>query len=155
MGPVLILIFWFVAIAVVINFVNLATSLLSAVTGRSFMPGFLRRMRRKAPVTADDQRVLGMTLTLLSVGQLLMMVALLVVVTLAAAQGSGGHAPVTGLYLVTVVGFVASVACTFASLALGRRVRYRADEPPSRIPEIPLTETSDRDVKRGRRQLGP
>ena len=99
MGSVLTLIYWFVVIAVVINFVNLAAGLLSAVTGRSFIPGFLRRMRRNTPATADDQRVLGMTLTLLSVGQLLMMVVLLVVIKLAAAQSSGGHAPITGLYL--------------------------------------------------------
>jgi len=67
---------------------------------------------------------------------------LLVVITLAAAQSSGGHAPIVGLYLVTLVGFISSVACTFGSLALGQRVRYteqaRADEQPTRSPEIPL-----------------
>jgi membrane protein implicated in regulation of membrane protease activity len=74
-----------------------------------------------------------MTLTLLSVGQLMMMVELLVVITLAAAQGSGGHAPIIGLYLVTLVGFIASVACTFASLALGRRVRYSEQERADQV----------------------
>ena len=129
MGSVLTLIYWFVVIAVVINFVNLTAGIVSAVTGRSYMPGFVRRLRRNVPATSDDQRVLGMTLTLLSVGQLLMMVVLLVVITLAAAQGSGGHAPIIGLYIVTLVGFVSSVACTFGSLALGQRVRYREQEP--------------------------
>ena len=142
MGSVLNLIYWFVVIAVVINFVNLAAGLLSAVTGRSFMPGFLRRLRRNAPASPDDQRVLGMTLTLLSVGQLLMMVVLLVVITLAAAQSSGGQAPIIGLYLVTLVGFISSVACTFGSLALGQRVRYTEqegrDEIATRRPEVPL-----------------
>jgi hypothetical protein len=142
MGSVLNLIYWFVVIAVVINFVNLSAGLLSAVSGRSYMPGFLRRLRRNAPATPDDQRVLGMTLTLLSVGQLLMMVVLLVVITLAAAQGSGGHAPIIGLYLVTLVGFISSVACTFGSLALGQRVRYTEqegrDEIATRRPEVPL-----------------
>jgi len=142
MGSVLNLIYWFVVIAVVINFVNLSAGLLSAVTGRSFMPGFLRRLRRNAPASPDDQRVLGMTLTLLSVGQLLMMVVLLVVITLAAAQSSGGQAPIVGLYLVTLVGFISSVACTFGSLALGQRVRYSEqegrDEIATRRPEVPL-----------------
>ena len=142
MGSVLTLIYWFVVIAVVINFVNLSAGLLSAVTGRSFMPGFLRRLRRNAPASPDDQRVLGMTLTLLSVGQLLMMVVLLVVITLATAQSSGGQAPIIGLYLVTLVGFISSVACTFGSLALGQRVRYSEqegrDEIATRRPEVPL-----------------
>jgi hypothetical protein len=141
MGSVLTLIYWFVVIAVVINFVNLSAGLLAAVSGRSYMPRFLRRLRRNAPATPDDQRVLGMTLTLLSVGQLLMMVVLLVVITLAAAQGSGGHAPIICLYLVTLVGFISSVACTFGSLALGQRVRYTAQEGPdesvTRKPEMP------------------
>ncbi len=142
MGSLVNLIYWFVVIAVVINFVNLSAGLLSAVTGRSHMPGFLRRLRRNAPATADDQRVLGMTLTLLSVGQLLMMVVLLVVITLAAAQGSGGRAPIIGLYLVTLVGFMSSVACTFGSLALGQRVRYVGQDRPEETalgrPEVPL-----------------
>jgi hypothetical protein len=142
MGSVLTLIYWFVVIAVVINFVNLSAGLLSAVTGRSFMPGFIRRLRRNAPASPDDQRVLGMTLILLSVGQLLMMVVLLVVITLAAAQGSGGRAPIIGLYLVTLVGFMSSVACTFGSLALGQRVRYieqeRREDAARRVRELPL-----------------
>lgn len=140
MGTVLTLIYWFVVIAVVINFVNLAAGLLSAVTGRPYLPGLLRRLRRSAPATPDDQRVLGMTLILLSVGQLLMMVVVLVVITLAAAEGSGGRAPIIGLYLVILVGFVSSVACTFASLALGQRVRYVEQDPReeavTRAPEV-------------------
>ena len=143
MGSVVTLIYWFVVVAVAINFVNLLAGLLAAVTGRSHMPGFLRRLRRNVAATADDQRVLGMTLILLSVGQLLMMVVLLVVITLAAADASGGHAPIVGLYLVTLVGFLASVACTFGSLALGQRVRYASqgrggeDEAVQRAPEMP------------------
>lgn len=126
MGDVLNLVYAFVVIAVAVNFVNLVAGLLSAVSGRSRAPGPLRRLRRNVAASADDQRMLGMTQVLLSVGQLLMMVALLIVVTLAAAQASGGHAPILGLYLVALVGFIASVACTFGSLALGQRVRYRA-----------------------------
>lgn len=144
MGSVLNLIYWFVVIAVVINLVNLTAGLLAAVTGRSRMPGIVRRLRRNVAATPEDQRVLGMTLILLSVGQLLMMVVLLVVITLAAADASGGHAPIIGLYLVTLVGFVSSVACTFASLALGQRVRYaqqdggQADEASApRLPQMP------------------
>jgi hypothetical protein len=144
MGSVVALIYWFVVIAVAINFVNLTAGLLAAVTGRSHMPRFLRRLRRNVAATPDDQRVLGMTLILLSVGQLLMMVVLLVVITLAAAESSGGRAPIIGLYLVTLVGFISSVACTFGSLALGQRVRYSVqdrperDEPVARAPEMPL-----------------
>lgn len=143
MGSVLTLIYWFVVIAVAINFVNLLAGLLAAVTGRSHMPGFLRRLRRNVAATPDDQRMLGMSLILLSVGQLLMMVVLLVVVTLAAAESSGGRAPIIGLYLVTLVGFIASVACTFGSLALGARVLYAhqerrdAEEVAPRAPEMP------------------
>ncbi len=143
MGSVLTLIYWFVVIAVAINFVNLVAGLLAAMTGRSHMPGFLRRLRRNIAATPDDQRMLGMSLILLSVGQLLMMVVLLVVVTLAAAESSGGRAPIIGLYLVTLVGFIASVACTFGSLALGSRVLYAqqgrrdAEEIAPRAPEMP------------------
>jgi uncharacterized membrane protein YbhN (UPF0104 family) len=142
MGDVVTLIYWFVVIAVVVNFVNLIAGLLSTVTGRSHAPRLLRGMRRNVAASADDQRMLGMTLILLSVGQLLMMVVLLIVVTLAAAQEAGGHAPIIGLYLVTLVGFVASVACTFGSLALGQRVRYMdareaEDAPAPRAPEMP------------------
>ena len=144
MGPLVTLIYWFIVVAAAINFVNLLAGLLAAVTGRSHMPGFLRRLRRNVAATPDDQRVLGMTLILLSVGQLLMMVALLVVITLAAADASGGRAPIAGLYLVTLVGFLASVACTFGSLAMGQRVRYAtrdrdaADENAvPRAPEMP------------------
>lgn len=144
MGSVVTLIYWFVVIAVAVNFLNMLAGLVAAVTGRSHMPGFLRRLRRNVAATPDDQRVLGMTLILLSVGQLLMMVVLLVVITLAAADSSGGHAPIIGLYLVTLVGFIASVACTFGSLALGQRVRYAqqerdaADEAAAqRAPNVP------------------
>ena len=128
MGDIVSLIYWFVVVAVVINHINMVAGLLSAVTGRSHVPGPLRRLRQNVAASPDDQRMLGMTLVLLSVGQLQMMVALLIVITLAAAQAAGGHAPIIGLYLVTLVGFVASVACTFGSLALGQRVRYRSNE---------------------------
>src|SRR5579885_3873123 len=105
MEGVLNLLYWFIVIATAINFVNLFAGLLSAITGRSHAPGPLARLRRNVAATTVDQRMLGMTLVLLSVGQLMMMVALLVVVPLAAAQGTGGHAPVFGLYLVAVVSF--------------------------------------------------
>lgn len=124
MGDVLNLVYWFAVIAVAINFINLIAGLLSAVRGRSHAPAIFRRLRRNVAATVGDQRVLGMTLILLSVGQLLMMVVLLIVVTLAAAQATGGHAPIIGQYLVAFVGFIASVACTFGSLALGQKVRY-------------------------------
>jgi hypothetical protein len=126
MGAVLNLVYLFIVIASAINFVNLFAGLASAVTGRSHVPRPFSKLRRNVAATPGDQRMLGMALILLSVGQLMMMVALLIVVTLAAAQASGGHAPILGLYLVAVVGFLASVASTFASLALGRRVTYRS-----------------------------
>jgi hypothetical protein len=143
MGALVSLIYWFVVVAVVINFVNLCAGLLATVTGRSHMPGFLHRLRRNIAATQDDQRMLGMTLVLLSVGQLLMMVVLVIVITLAAAQASGGHAPIMGLYLVTLIGFISSVGCTFGSLALGQRVRYRdahheTDAVAPAKPEMPL-----------------
>jgi hypothetical protein len=125
MGDLLNLIYGFVVVAVAINFFNLVAGLLAAVTGRTHVPGPLRRLRRNVAATPGDQRMLGMTLILLSAGQLMMMVSLLMVVTLAAADASGGRAPILGLYLVALVGFLASVACTFGSLALGQRVRYR------------------------------
>src|SRR3979411_625654 len=115
MSTLLALIYWFVVIAVVINFVNLAIGLLSAVTGRSYLPGPLRRLRRQEAAPTDDQRVLGMSIILLSVGQLLMMVTLLVVITLSAASSSGGHASVVGLYLVTLVACMDNAARTAAS----------------------------------------
>ena len=129
MSEVVSLIFLFVVVAVLINFVNLVAGVLAAVTGRSHAPDALLRLRRNVAASAGDQRMLGMTLVLLSVGQLQMLAALLVIVTLAAAQSSGGHAPITGLYLVALVGFLGSVACTFGSLALGRGVRYKSREP--------------------------
>ena len=140
MGTVLNLVFLFIVIASVINFVNLFAGLLSAVTGRSHILGPLRRFRRNVAATPADQRMLGMALMLLSSGQLMMMVALLIVVTLATAQATGGRAPILGLYLVAVVSFLASVTSTFASLALGQRVTYRnahqSDEVAAGKPEI-------------------
>jgi hypothetical protein len=140
MGEVLNLVYWFIVIAAAINFVNLFAGLLSAVTGRSHAPGPLRRLHRSVAATPLDQRVLGMSLVLLSVGQLMMMVALLIVVTLAAAQATGGHAPIFGLYLVAVVSFLASASATFASLAMGQRVTYRnardGEEAPAAKREI-------------------
>ena len=144
MGDLVSLVYWFVVIAVAVNFVNLIAGLLATVTGRSHAPWFVRRLRRNVAASDGDQRMLGMTLILLSVGQLLMMVVLLIVVTLAAAQATGGRAPIIGLYLVSFVSFVASVACTFGSLALGRRVRYTdanadldAEAMRARRPEMP------------------
>ena len=138
MSGLLASIYWLVVIAAAINFFNLSAGLLAVVTGKSHMPPFLRRLRRQEPASPDDQRVLGMSLTLLSVGQLLMMVVLLVIVTLAVAQSSEGHAPIEGLYIVTLVAFVASVACTFASFFISGRARYR-DVPglESGRPEMP------------------
>ena len=124
MGVVVTITFWFVLIASVLNLIALIVGLLAVVTGRSFAPPGWRRLRRHEPASPTDQRLTGMSLTLLAVGQLLMMVMLLVVITLATAQSSGGHAPIIGLYLVTLVAFAAAVACTFASLLVGQRVRY-------------------------------
>jgi hypothetical protein len=124
MSAFVALIYWSVVIGAAINFFNLTAGLLAAVTGRSHMPPFLRRLRRQQAATAEDQRVLGMSLTLLSVGQLLMMVVLLVVITLSVAQTTGGHAPIEGLYLVTLVAFIASVGCSFASFFIGGQARY-------------------------------
>ncbi len=124
MGTVVAITFWFVLIAVVLNFVALCAGLLAVVTGRSFAPSGWHRLRRHIPASRNDQRLTGMSLSLLAVGQLLMMVTLMVVITLSTAQATGGHAPIVGLYLVTLVAFAAAVACTFASLLIGQRVRY-------------------------------
>jgi len=124
MGTVVAITFWFVLIAVVLNFVALCAGLLAVITGRSYAPPGWHRLRRHIPASRNDQRLTGMSLSLLAVGQLLMMAALMVVMTLATAQASGGRAPIVGLYLVTLVCFAAAVACTFASLLLGQRVRY-------------------------------
>lgn len=124
MGAVVAITFWLVLIAVVLNFIALAVGLLAIVTGRSYAPRGWRRLRRHLPATPNDQRLTGMSLSLLSVGQLLMMVTLMVVITLSTAQASGGRAPVIGLYLVTLASFAAAVACTFASLFVSQRVRY-------------------------------
>ncbi len=139
MSPLVALIYWFVVIGAAINFFNLAAGLLAAVTGKSHMPPLARRFRRHEAASPDDQRVLGVSLTLLSVGQLLMMVVLLVVITLSVAQSSGGHAPIEGLYLVTLVAFVASVACTFGSFFIGGQARYKdARGAETGRPQIPM-----------------
>ena len=124
MGAVVAITFWLVLIAVVLNFIGLSAGLLSVITGRSYAPRAWRRLRRHLTATPNDQRLTGMSLSLLSVGQLLMMVTLMVVITLSTAQATGGRAPVIGLYLVTLVSFAAAVACTFASLFISQRVRY-------------------------------
>jgi hypothetical protein len=124
MGTVVAITFWLVLIAVLLNFVALCAGLLAVVTGRSYAPPGWYRLRRHIPASRNDQRLTGMSLSLLAVGQLLMMVTLMVVITLATAQATGGRAPIVGLYLVTLVCFAAAVACTFASLFIGQRVRY-------------------------------
>jgi len=124
MGTVVAITFWFVLIAVALNFVALCVGLLAVITGRSFAPPGWHRLRRHIPASRNDQRLTGMSLSLLAVGQLLMMVTLMVVITLSTAEASGGRAPIVGLYLVTLVAFAAAVACTFASLFVGQRVRY-------------------------------
>ena len=144
-GTVVAITFWFVLVAVVLNFIALTVGLLTVVTGRSYAPPGWRRLRRHTPASLIDQRLTGMSLSLLSVGQLLMMVSLMVVITLSTAQASGGRAPITGLYLVTLIAFAAAVACTFASLFLGQRVRYsdvittdEEDEAEEELLEAPL-----------------
>jgi hypothetical protein len=144
MGTVVAITFWFVLIAVVLNFVALCVGLLAVVTGRSFAPAGWHRLRRHIPASRNDQRLTGMSLSLLAVGQLLMMVTLMVVITLSTAQATGGHAPVVGLYLVTLVAFAAAVACTFGSLLVGQRVRYadvvddEEEEEPEELVGTPL-----------------
>ena len=124
MGAVVAITFWFVVIASVISFLALAIGLLSLVTGRSYAPPGWRRLRLHEPASPNDQRLTGMSLSLLAVGQLLMMIVLMVVITLATAQASGGRAPIVGIYLVTLIAFATAVACTFASLLVAQRVRY-------------------------------
>jgi hypothetical protein len=135
MGVVVAITFWLVLIAVILNFVGLSAGLLSVITGRSYAPSRWRRFRRHHAATANDQRMTGMSLSLLSVGQLLMMVTLMVVITLSTAQATGGRAPVIGLYLVTLVSFAAAVACTFASLFVSQRVRYINVVEPEELEE--------------------
>src|SRR5258708_12079960 len=82
MGTVVAITFWFVLIAVVLNFVALCVGLLAVVTGRSYAPPSWHRLRRNFPASRNDQRLTGMSLSLLAVGQLLMLVTLMVVITL-------------------------------------------------------------------------
>ena len=151
MGAVVSITFWFVLIASVISFVTLAIGLLTLVTGRSYAPAGWRRLRRNEPASPNDQRLAGMSLSLLAVGQLLMMMVLMVVITLATAQASGGRAPIIGIYLVALMAFATAVACTFGSLLVGQRVAYHGvtepelevltidDEPPDEeLKEAPL-----------------
>ena len=125
MGAVVAITFWFVLLASVISFIALAMGLLTLVTGRAYAPPGWRRLRLHEPASRNDQRLTGMSLSLLAVGQLLMMIVLMVVITLATAQASGGRAPIVGIYLVALIAFATAVACTFASLLVGQRVRYR------------------------------
>ncbi len=149
MGAVVAITFWFVVIASVINFITLTIGLLTLVTGRSYAPPGWRRLRLQEPASPNDQRLTGMGLSLLAVGQLLMMIVLMVVITLATAQVSGGRAPIVGIYLVALIAVATAVACTFASLLVGQRVRYHGvspseveveeeDEPIEDLKEAPL-----------------
>src|SRR5436309_1932735 len=72
MGTVVAITFWFVLIAVVLNFVALSAGLLAVVTGRSFAPSGWHRLRRNIPASRNDQRLTGMSLSLLAVGQLVL-----------------------------------------------------------------------------------
>lgn len=130
MGAVVAITFWFVVIASVISFIALTMGLLSLVTGRSYAPSGWRRLRLHEPASPNDQRLTGMSLSLLAVGQLLMMIVLMVVITLATAQASGGRAPIVGIYLVTLIAFATAVVCTFASLLVSQRVQYRGAIEP-------------------------
>ena len=147
MGAVVAITFWLVLIASVISFLALAIGLLSLVTGRSYAPPGWRRLRLHEPASPEDQRLTGMSLSLLAVGQLLMMIVLMVVITLATAQASGGRAPIVGIYLVTLIAFATAVACTFASLLVAQRVRYRGlielDLEPGDEEDAPLAELKE------------
>jgi hypothetical protein len=120
------------SLAAVLSLVSVVLGLFSTLTGKDSLPKGVRRMLRRAPASAEDFRLRGMSLTLGGVGAMLIASNIATnVVGLVNISGFTGYAPASSLqlpkdavFLIAIAAALAAIACFVGSYILGIRVRY-------------------------------
>ena len=119
------------AVLFLLSVMLLIVGVLGAVTGRSNVPTVIWRLRRRrTPASAEDERLLGVSLTLMAVFGLLMTLQI-GAFFMSSTTGWPGPPPVSGLAKMTalVVVFFVDMLLIGASAAIGFRVRYVVGRP--------------------------
>jgi hypothetical protein len=121
-----------ICVVAVLSLVNVTLGLFSTLTGKDPLPKRMRSLLRRAPGSAEDFRLRGMSLTLN--GAAMMLIASLLTINVVeplAVGGWSGYAPSASLafpkdtvFLVTTVAALAAIACFIGAYTLGVRVRY-------------------------------
>jgi hypothetical protein len=111
---------------------TLILGVVGVVTGRSYSPTLIWRLRRRrTPASAEDERLLGMSITLMAVFGLLMT---LQIGALAIVISTGLRSPRTPAFeLATLIGllvvFCVDLLLIGSAAAIGFRVRYVVGRP--------------------------
>ena len=93
------------AVLGLLSVVTLITGVLGVVTGRSYVPTVIWRLRRRrTPASAEDERLLGMSITLYAVFGLLMTVQSGAIAIVSTTGWRSPHAP--AFALATMIGLV-------------------------------------------------
>jgi hypothetical protein len=119
------------AVLFLLSVMLLIVGVLGAVTGRSNVPTVIWRLRRRrTPASAEDERLLGVSLTLMAVFGLLMTLQT-GAFFMSTTTGWPGPPPVSVLAKMTalVVVFFVDMLLIGASAAIGFRVRYVVGRP--------------------------
>jgi hypothetical protein len=122
------------AVLVLLSVVNLVVGVLSIVTGRSYFPAWTRRLRRRTPASVEDERMLGMSLTLGAVFGLVMFMQIGLLVIFTTTGWPGPHTTATTVAMMTglVVFLFVDLLLIGGSAAVGFRVRT-VDGRPDRL----------------------
>ena len=120
-----------ISVAAVLSLVSVTLGLFSTLTGKDPLPKRMRSLLRRAPASAEDFRLRGMSLTLNGAAVMLISLLTINVVDRLAVGGWSGYAPSASLafpkdtvFLVTTVAALAAIACFIGAYTLGVRVRY-------------------------------
>ncbi len=118
-------------VLVLLSVVNLVVGI---VTGRSYFPAWTRRLRRRTPASVEDERMLGMSLTLGAVFGLVMFMQIGLLALFITAGWPGPHTTATTMAMLSglVVFLFVDLLLIGGSAAVGFRVRT-VDGRPDRL----------------------
>ena len=124
---------WTSVAAGVVGLAAMTAGLFSVLTGRDHWPHILRRVRRRAPASEEDQRRNGMSFALTGAAAL--------IVAMGTSIGNftiGDHSigePLGTLrFVLTLIGFAGAFACVIGSYTISLTVKYTYGNLPAKPP---------------------
>jgi hypothetical protein len=114
---------WVSVLAGLIGVVGVSVGLFSVVTGRDHWPNLLRRLRRRIPASAEDQRRNGMALLLNGAAALIIVMGISID-NFSVHDRTMGEPLNTLRFVMILIGMAGAIACVIGAYSVTLTIKY-------------------------------